>query len=106
MNGGLPGWFVASGLRVTVKQPDSRGMPGFFAAIFSVVTQLDVCPVGPQNLRTEFLGRTTGCYSLSHGGPGQVGFAIEILVRTSRVTRMSPDRVAFFRAFYVEADRV
>ena len=58
MNVGLPGWFVASGLRVTVKQRDSRGMPGFFATIFSVVTQFGVCPVGPQNLRMDFLGRT------------------------------------------------
>ena len=58
VNIGLPDWFVASGLRVTVKQPDSRGMPGFFATIFSVVTQLDVCPAGPQNPRMEFLGRT------------------------------------------------
>ncbi len=55
---GLPDWFVASGLRVTASQPDSCGMPGFFVAIFSVVTQLDVCPVGPQNLRMDFLGRT------------------------------------------------
>ncbi len=57
---GLRDWFVASGLRVTVKQPDSRGIPDFFVAIFSVVTQFGVCPVGPQNLRMEFLGRT-GC---------------------------------------------
>ncbi len=58
MNVGLPGWFVASGLRVTVKQPDSRGMPGFFAAIFSVVTQFAMCPVGWKNYRMGFLGRT------------------------------------------------
>jgi hypothetical protein len=54
----LPGWFVATGLGVTVKQPDSRGIPGSFATIFSVVTQFSVCPVGPQNRRMEFLGGT------------------------------------------------
>ena len=36
-----------------------RGIPGFFAAIFSVVTPFDVCPVGWYNCRMEFLGRTT-----------------------------------------------
>ena len=58
VNIGLPDWFVASGLRVTVKQRDSRVIPDSFATIFSVANQLDVCPVGPQNLRMEFLGRT------------------------------------------------
>jgi hypothetical protein len=38
VNIGLPDWFGASGLRVTVKQPDSRGIPGFFTSFFSVVT--------------------------------------------------------------------
>ena len=55
---GLPGRFAATGLRATVQQPDSGGIPGFFVAIFSVVTQLDVCPVGRNNSRMEFLGRT------------------------------------------------
>jgi hypothetical protein len=58
VNVGLPGSFVATGPRVTVTLSDSCGMPGFFVAIFSVVTQLDVSPVGPKNLRMEFLGRT------------------------------------------------
>ena len=58
VNIGLPGWFAAAGLRLTVKQPNSRGIPGFFLAIFSVVTQFDVCPVGWYNCRMEFLGRT------------------------------------------------
>ena len=58
VNVGLPGWFVASGLRVTVKQRDSRGIPDSFETIFSVVTQFGVCPVGPQNRRMEFLGGT------------------------------------------------
>jgi hypothetical protein len=57
-NIGLPGRFSATGLHVTVKQPGSRGMQGFFVAIFSVVTQFDVCPVGWYNCRMEFLGRT------------------------------------------------
>jgi len=56
---GLSGSFVATGLRVMVKQPDSRGIPGFFLAIFSAVTQFEVCPVGWYNCRMEFLGRTT-----------------------------------------------
>lgn len=47
-------------LRLTVKQPDSRGIPGFFEAIFSVVTQFEVCPVGCYNCRMELLGRTGG----------------------------------------------
>ena len=51
---GLSGRFVATGLRVMVKQPVSRGIPGFFLAIFSAVTQLDVCPVGWYNCRVEF----------------------------------------------------
>ena len=53
----LPGWFTATGLCVTVKQPDSRGTPGFFVAIFSVVAQFEVCPVGWYNCRMEFLER-------------------------------------------------
>ena len=56
-NVGLPGWFAATGLRVTVKEPDSRGIPGFFVAIFSVVTQFDACPVGWYNCRMEFFGK-------------------------------------------------
>jgi len=56
---GLPGRFAATGLRATVQQPDSGGIPGFFVAIFSVVTQLDVCPVGRYNCRMKFL-ETTG----------------------------------------------
>jgi len=62
VNIGLPGWFAATGLRVMVKQPDSRGIPCFFVAIFSVITQFDVCPVGWYNRRMEFLGRTGGGY--------------------------------------------
>jgi hypothetical protein len=58
VNIGLPGRFSATDLHVTVKQPGLRGMPGFFVAIFSVVTQFDVCPVGRYNCRMEFLGRT------------------------------------------------
>jgi hypothetical protein len=57
---GLPGWSSATGPHVTVKQPDSCGVPGFFVAILSVVTQLDVRPVGWYNCRMEFLGRTGG----------------------------------------------
>jgi hypothetical protein len=38
LNIGLLGWFIASGLYVTVKQPDSRRILGF---IVSVVTQFD-----------------------------------------------------------------
>ena len=36
-NVGLPGWFVATRLRMILKQPNSRGMPGSFGAIFSVM---------------------------------------------------------------------
>jgi len=45
-NVGLPGWFVATRLRVMLKQPNSRGMPNNFPAIFSAVNRLDLCPVG------------------------------------------------------------
>ena len=31
---GLPGWFAATGLGVMVEQPESRGIPDFFAAIY------------------------------------------------------------------------
>ena len=55
---GLSDRFVPTGLRVMVKQPDSREIPGFFLAIFSAVTQFDVCPVGWYNRRIEFLGKT------------------------------------------------
>jgi len=41
VNVGWPDWFVATGLRVTVKQPESREILWFSAAIFSVVTQFD-----------------------------------------------------------------
>ena len=58
-NVGLPGWFVATGLRVSLKQPNSRGIPGSFVAIFSDVNRLDVCPVGYYNRRMTFL-RGTG----------------------------------------------
>jgi len=58
-NVGLPGWFVATGLRVSLKQPNSRGIPGSFGAIFSDVNRLDVCPVGYYNRRMTFL-RGTG----------------------------------------------
>lgn len=61
VNIGLPGWFVAIGLRVMVKQPDSRRIPGFFVVVFSVVIQFDVCSVGWYNRRMGFLERTTGC---------------------------------------------
>jgi len=57
-NIGLPGWFAATGLRVTLKQPHSRVIPGFFVPIFSVVTQFEVCPVGWYHCRMEFLGKT------------------------------------------------
>jgi hypothetical protein len=64
VNVGLPGWFVAIGLRVMVKQPGSRGILCFFVAIFSVATQLDVCPIDWYNCRMEFLGRTTSKHLL------------------------------------------
>ena len=64
VNIGMPGWFVAAGLGVMVKQPDSRGIPCFFVAIFSLATQFDVSPVGWCNRRMESLGRT-GCTSAS-----------------------------------------
>jgi hypothetical protein len=41
----LSGRFAATGLRVMVTPPDSRGIPGFFLAIFSVVTQFDLRPL-------------------------------------------------------------
>ncbi len=76
VNIGLTDWFGASGLRVMVKQPDSRGMPGFFPAIFSIVTQFDVYLVGWYNWRTKFLRRTAatamqtvGRTELGAGGP-------------------------------------
>ena len=46
---GLFGRFVATGLHVRTKQPDSRGMPGFFLDMFSAVIQFDVYPVGWDN---------------------------------------------------------
>jgi hypothetical protein len=52
---GLSGWFAATGLRATVKQSDSRGIPGPLVGIFSVVTQFDVCPIRGYNCRMEFL---------------------------------------------------
>ena len=61
---GLSGSFVATGLRVMLKQPDSRGIPGFFLAIFSAVTQFDVCPIGWYNCRMEFLRRPPGPFPL------------------------------------------
>jgi hypothetical protein len=39
---GLSGKFVATGPRVRVKQPDSRGIPGFFLAIFSPVKGMGI----------------------------------------------------------------
>ncbi len=39
---------------------DPRGIPGFFVAIFSVVTWIYACPIGWYNRRMEFLGRTAG----------------------------------------------
>jgi len=57
-NVGLPGWFVATRLRVMLKQPNSRGMPGSFVTIFSAVNRLDVCPVGYYNRRMTFLRGT------------------------------------------------
>ena len=57
---GLLGWFAATGLRVMVKQPDSRGTPAFFVAIVAAVTRFDVWPIGWYNCRMEFLGGTTG----------------------------------------------
>ncbi len=56
--GVAPRWFVTTGLRLAVKQPDSRGIPGFFVVIVSVVTWIYACPVGWYNRRMEFLGRT------------------------------------------------
>jgi len=66
-NVGLPGWFVATRLRVILKQPNSRGMPGSFLAIFSAVHRLDVCPVGNYNRRMRFL-RGTGEFTRSFDG--------------------------------------
>ena len=64
-NVGLPGWFVATRLRVMLKQPNLRGIPGSFGAIFSDVNRLDVCPVGYYNRRMTFLRGTGGaaCYN-------------------------------------------
>ena len=59
-NVGLPGWFVATRLRVILKQPNSRGIPGSFGAIFLDVNRLDVCPVGYYNRRMTFLRGTIG----------------------------------------------
>ena len=50
---------AATCLRVTVKRSDSPWIPGFFVAIFAVVTQFGVWPVGRCDCRMEFLGRTT-----------------------------------------------
>ena len=72
-NVGLPGWFVATGLRVSLKQPNSRGIPGSFGAIFSDVNRLDVCPVGYYNRRMTFL----------RGTEVQYGFLILIMIETS-----------------------
>ena len=55
----LPGRFVATGLGVTVEQPESRGILCFLVAILSLATQFDMCAVGWYNRRMEFLGRTT-----------------------------------------------
>jgi len=43
--------FVDTGVRGMAKQPDSRGISGFFVAIFSAVTQFDVRLVGSLALR-------------------------------------------------------
>ena len=67
-NVGLPGWFVATGLRVSLKQPNSRGIPGSFGAIFSDVNRLDVCPVGYYNRRMTFLRGTAPCIPHWKGG--------------------------------------
>ena len=67
-NVGLPGWFVATRLRVSLKQPNLRGIPGSFGAIFSDVNRLDVCPVGYYNRRMTFL-RGTGRRSFRAFGP-------------------------------------
>ena len=40
-----------------MKRPDLIGIICFFLAIFSVVTQIDVCPVSQYNCRMEFLGK-------------------------------------------------
>jgi hypothetical protein len=58
VNIGLPGWFTATSLRTTVKPRDSRGIPGLFVAMFSVVTQFEVSSVGGYNCPMEFLGTT------------------------------------------------
>jgi hypothetical protein len=58
VNISLPGWFVATGLGVMVEQSDSHGSLCFFAAISSLATQFDACPVGWYNRRMEFLART------------------------------------------------
>ena len=53
-----PYGFAATGLRATVKPPELDGIPGFFVAVFSVFTQLDLGPVGRYNCPMESLGRT------------------------------------------------
>ena len=70
VNVGLPGWFVAIGLRVMVKQPGSPGIPGFFVAIFSVAAQLAVRPIDWYNCRMEFFRKDR---SLAEGHPGNLG---------------------------------
>ena len=72
------------------------GMQGFFVAIFSVVTQFDVCPVGCYNFRMEFLGRT----------PFQAGVlkthtestTIPLVPSSGRVPRNSPETREPFRS--------
>lgn len=67
-------------MRVTVKQPDSREISGFFVAIFSAVTQFDVCPVGWCNCRMEFM-RRTGAYPAGRFSSGFVVLVWEGFVR-------------------------
>ncbi len=42
-----------------------------FVAIFSAVTQFDVCPAGWYNCRLGFLGRTTTLGCLANRADGQ-----------------------------------
>ena len=71
------------GLRVMVRQPDVRWIPAFFPALFSPVTQFDVCLVGWYNCRMEFLGRARGILGLGLGmeALGKAGLELQAPIR-------------------------
>ena len=78
--------------RADVPKLRSRKIPGFFAAIFSVVTQFDLHPVGWYNRQMEFLGRTGLPLRCGRSRDDARGFVARFSISWNGIMSIGPTR--------------